>query len=104
MNFLPFKSLIRFECRKTHVCVLFTTFAIIALILGLGLGLTYRNRYRSTTEVNDNVSGSVTVSDGSVNKFSQPTSASKQPHLSGLGSYSKAAVASDGRPCAKIGV
>ena len=93
--------LYRFECRRSHVFILLSTLAIIALILGLGLGLTYRNNKSSQTLINDDIPENNTPTSRSDDRI---TSEPPQKHSSKMGIYARAAVASDGKPCAKIGV
>ena len=79
--------------------------AIILLILGLGFGLTSSSQEGATDDGKDNVSGNATIGDKITDKSPQPPhhSQSQKPVLSSMGIYYKAAVASDGKPCAKIG-
>ena len=47
----------RFDCRRSHALVLFITIAIFALVLGLGIGISYRNKKAVTTDINDSIPG-----------------------------------------------
>ena len=102
----------RFDCQKSHVLVIIATVCIFALILGLGIGLSYRNTKDLITDEHINIIPIVNVSDNKAETSSKsvvPTSPksvkieSDQTTNNG-GTYLKAAVASDGKPCAKIGV
>jgi hypothetical protein len=83
--------------------VLLSALAIIVLILGLGFGLTSSSHQETKEDGKDDVSGDVTISDKVVDQSTQTPPQSKEPVLSNVGTYYKAAVASDGKPCAKIG-
>ena len=76
-------------CQKSHVCAFLISSCIIILILGLGLGLSYRKRSENITELNSTAT--------------YPGSTLENRHVSYMGTYSSGAVASDGKPCAKIG-
>ena len=96
--------LYRFECRRSHVFILLSTLAIIALILGLGLGLSYRNDKSSKTLIHDDIPENKTPISEADDRIPDFTSEPSQKHSSKMGIYARAAVASDGKPCAKIGV
>ena len=83
--------------------MLLSALGIIVLILGLGFGLTSSSQKETTEDGKADVPGNVTISDNVVNKSPQPPPQSKESVLSNVGTYRKAAVASDGKPCAKIG-
>ena len=83
--------------------MLLLALAIIVLILGLGFGLTSSSQKETKEDGKNDVSGDVTISDKVVDKSPEPPSQSKDPVISNVGTYYKAAVASDGKPCAKIG-
>ena len=94
----------RFDCQRSHALVLFITVAIFALVLGLGIGISYRNK----KAVNTDVKYSIPVIEATTQHVVWPSQKQIPPKKSLLpshsGTYSRAAVASDGRPCAKIGV
>ena len=94
----------RFDCQRSHALVLFITVAIFALVLGLGIGISYRNKKAVTTDINDSIHGIEATTQRRV--WSSPKQIPRKKSLlpSHSGTYSRAAVASDGRPCAKIGV
>ena len=93
----------RFECQKGHILVLLIALAIIALILGLGFGLTSGSDIEPISNGADVVYESPTINYKLVEHTPKSTLLPKDPAPNNLGIYHKAAVASDGKPCAKIG-
>ena len=93
-----------FECRKSHVIVILITLSIIALILGLGIGLSHRNKKELVTNANNDISPVVTISDKGVETSPETTTTTTNEVFTNSGTFSNAAVASDGKPCAKIGM
>ena len=101
----------RFDCQKSHVLVIIATVCIFALILGLGIGLSYRNTKDLITDekidtipvvnVSDNVT--LTSPKSVILTSSKSVKIESEKTPSNGGTYLKAAVASDGKPCAKIG-
>ena len=100
LNFSSF----RFECRKSHVLVILITLSVIALVLGLGFGLSHRNKDEVIAEENLGITQVVTISDELPQTSPKSIERTSEKTISNGGTYSKAAVASDGKPCAKIGV
>ena len=94
----------RFDCQRSHALVLFITVAIFALVLGLGIGISYRNKKAVTTDVNHSVPGIEATTQHLIWPSQKQIPRKKSLRPSHSGTYSRAAVASDGRPCAKIGV
>ena len=79
---------------------------ISAIILGLGFGLGFGNKEETTTVENVGFSDeSVTITNAVPVKEPSETASRKNEDFTSIsGTYSQAAVASDGKPCAKIGV
>ena len=94
----------RFDCQRSHALVLFITVAIFALVLGLGVGISYRNKKAVTTDVNYSIPGIEATTQHLVWPSPKQIPRKKSLPPTHSGTYSRAAVASDGRPCAKIGV
>ena len=94
----------RFDCQRSHALVLFITVAIFALVLGLGIGISYRNKKAVTTDVNHSIPGIEATTQHLVWPSQKQIPQKKHLPPSHSGTYLRAAVASDGRPCAKIGV
>ena len=80
------------------------TLSFLALILGLGFGLSYRNKDEAIAEESIGITHVVTISDKVVQTSPKSNERTSEKTISNGGTYSKAAVASDGKPCAKIGV
>ena len=80
------------------------TLCVLALILGLGFGLTYRNKNEINEGLNNNIDKVVTLSDEVLHTSPKSTLKTSENPTNNGGTYANAAVASDGKPCAKIGV
>ena len=94
----------RFDFQRSHALVLLITVAIFALVLGLGVGISYRNKKAVTTDVNYSIPSIEATTPRRVWTSIKQIPQKKHLPPSHSGTYLRAAVASDGRPCAKIGV
>ena len=75
-------------------------------MLGIGFGLGFGDKEKTTTVVNLGLSDeSITITDRVPDVEPSETASRKNEHFTSIsGTYSQAAVVSDGKPCAKIGV
>ena len=80
------------EIRRKHAIIVVIAISICVLTIGLVLGLVdWRGVKKSSPEVKP--------ADTGIGAETKPP-----PSMSVLGNYTRAAVATDGEPCAKIGV
>ena len=79
------------EARRKHVIIVVIAISICVLTIGLVLGL-------GTRKVAENNSPEIKPEQGIGEETKPP------PSVSVLGNYTRAAVATDGEPCAQIGV